>query len=268
MPFPSREPLFVSLAALLFFHSNILFVHGETVILAACPKEPEVVGKFYNDGKQCVRDRSVITRTVEDVMCPSGYAYKANYCRKRFHTKVKPECPTGFQYYGGKRGECHSPCPPGYSRNYGECVLTRQTLTSNYMTCEERDAEGHIQHRYGAFCCSHELGNCPKAECNVEQAPGKFYYENGLCQRQAQSLPRKTSPQLKLRLGQDAPPGQRPRKCPEGLVAVRNVCQEPCPEGFRPNKGSCQLFSCTFDTRVDKEVRCPEGIYKVANSMV
>lgn len=275
---PRQRSLFISLTAILFFHSNSscspLFVLGDTVTLATCPKEPEVEGTFYNDGKRCVRDRQVITRTVEPATCPPGYHYKTGYCRKRFHAKVKPQCPSsGHQFFGGKRGgECHSPCPPEYTKTYGECVLKRQTLTPNYMTCDEKDADGHVQHRYGAFCCSHELGNCPKTECNVEQAPGKFYYEEGLCQRQAQSLPRKTSPQLKLRTtGKDAaaPPGQqRFRKCPEGLMAVRNTCQEPCPDGYRPNKGSCQLFSCTFDTRVDKEVRCPEGIYKVSNSMV
>jgi hypothetical protein len=270
MPYLSRKILFMSLTALLFFfHGETLFVRGDTVMLAKCPKEPEVVGEFYNDGKRCVRDRSVITRTVENAICPSGYYYKSNFCRKRLHTKVKPDCPSGYQFYGGKRGECHSPCPPGYSGDYGECVLKRTTLPASFMICDETDAEGHIQHRYAAFCCSHELGNCPQTECLVEQAPGKFYYQDGTCQRQAQSISRVTTPQLNLRLGEDAlPSGQQPRRCPDGLVPVRNICQEPCPEGYAPNKGSCQLYSCTFDTKVDTEVRCPEGIYKVPQSLV
>jgi hypothetical protein len=270
MSFLPRKVLIAWLYVLLFFfHGETLYVHGDTVMLATCPKEPEVVGDFYNDGSRCVRDRRVITRTIEDAVCPSGYNYKANYCRKRFHAKVRPDCPIGYQFYGGKRAECHSPCPPEYSNNYGECVLKRTTLPSTFMTCNETDAEGHVQHRYGAFCCSHQLGNCPKTECIVGQAPGKFYYQDGLCQRQAQSIPRKTTPQLKLRLGEDAPPpDQQPRRCPDGLIAVRNICQEPCPQGYLPNKGSCQLYSCTFNTKLDTEVRCPEGVYKVPQSLV
>jgi hypothetical protein len=269
MPLLPRKTFLVSLTALLMFHGEKLYVYGETVMLARCPKEPDVVGEFYNDGKRCVRDRRVITRSIEDAACTSGYKYNASYCRKRFHTKVRPDCPNGYQFYGGKRGECHSPCPPGYSSNYGECVLKRTTLPPSFMTCDETNADGNVPHRYGAFCCSHELGNCPQTECLVEQAPGKFYYQDGLCQRQAQSLPRKTTPQLIVRLGEDDPPtGQQARRCPDRLVAVRNICQEPCPEGYLPSKGSCQLYSCTFDTQLDSEVRCPEGVYKVSQSLV
>jgi hypothetical protein len=149
--------------------------------------------------------------------------------------------------------------------------MKRTTLPPRFMTCDEFDAEGRVQQRVGAMCCSHELGNCPKTECKVEQAPGKFYYQDdGRCQRQAQSLTRKTSPQNKIRLGDpnQSPPGVRPRRCPEKMMPIRNVCQEPCPEGYRASAGACQLFECTFDAKVDTEVRCPEGIYKLSQSMV
>ena len=148
--------------------------------------------------------------------------------------------------------------------------MKRATLPPKFMTCDEYDAEGRHQERVGAMCCSHELGNCPKTECKVEQAPGKFYYQDGVCQRQAQSLTRKTTPQKKIRLGDPSQgvPGQRARRCPEGMMPIRNACQEPCPEGYRATKGACQLFSCTFDSNVDTEVRCPEGVYQLPQSMI
>ncbi|KAL3913588.1 MAG: hypothetical protein SGILL_006425, partial [Bacillariaceae sp.] len=51
-------------------------------------------------------------------------------------------------------------------------------------------------------------------------------------------------------------------------MPIRSVCQEPCPQGYRANKGTCQLSSCTYDPKVDPEVRCPEGVYKLPQSIV
>mmetsp|Transcript_3324 Transcript_3324/g.6048 ORF Transcript_3324/g.6048 Transcript_3324/m.6048 type:complete len:265 (-) Transcript_3324:410-1204(-) len=264
MPF-QRQVLFVALTALLFFTTAI---HAETVKLADCPTEPEVVGKFYNDGRNCVRDRQVMERIIEPGQCPPGYSYSRGYCRKRLHRKVKPKCPDGYDYYGGRKNECHSPCPVGYSKSYGECILRRLSLPPRYMTCPETDEFGNVQHRYKSYCCSHELNNCPKLECNVENAPGKFYYHDGVCRRQSQSIARVTTPQIKVPRVGNYTSGPLPRRCPEGKIPVRSLCQEPCPEGFQTLKGKCELRACTFDTRTDDAVRCPEGVYKVPQAIV
>ena len=262
-----RNLLRLSLTTLLF-----LSVHAETVQLASCPEEPDVVGKFYNNGETCVRDRIALTREVKPVECPHDYTYTSGWCRKRYKRKLKPTCPKDYQMFLGAKGECHSPCPPNYSKSYGQCTLRRASLSPKYMTCNATSPEGHEQHRNGAYCCSHELGNCPKPECKVGTGvPGKFYYADGVCTRQAESLPRVTLPKLKSRLGQPIDPNtHRPKQppCPEGMTPIRQGCQEPCPAGFATLKGRCELRSCTFDTKTDVVVKCPEATYKLPQAIL
>ena len=264
-----RNLLRISLTALLFFSSsnnnNSLLVHAETVQLATCPEEPDVVGTFYNNGETCVRDRVALTRTIQPVDCPHDYTYQSGWCRKRYKRKLKPSCPKDYQMFLGAKGECHSACPPNYSKSYGQCTLRRASLSPKYMQCNATDADGLEQHRNGAYCCAQ--GKCPKPECKVGTGvPGKFYYADGICSRQAESLPRVTMPRLQSRLGQ--PQNGQQRQCPKGLAPIRQGCQEPCPAGFVTLKGRCELRACTFDTQKDVVVQCPEATYKLPQAIL
>ncbi len=219
---------------------------AETVLLAECPKEPEVVGKFVNNGHYCVREMVIKQRDIIDAECPSDYEYRSGYCRQRHAKNVKPTCPSDYQRYGKK---CHSYCPAEYRQKYSECVLARQTLTPRYMKC----AEGY--HRYDAYCCV-PGEDCPQLTCNVgSNVPGKFFYNDGICERQAESLVRTTTSR------------KQNMTCPEELEQVWGVCQEPCPQGYRPSKGKCDLAPCIFDPMTDKFVECPEATYKVSQAI-
>ena len=262
-----RQVIRVSLTALLF----LTVTNAESVQLASCPDEPDVTGHFYNNGETCVRDRVALDRIVKKADCPTDYLYQSGWCRKRFHRKIKPACPKDYQLFLGAKGECHSPCPPNYTRSYGQCTLRRASLSPKFMTCPGTDIDGNVQDRYGAYCCSQELGNCPKPECKVGTGvPGHFYYADGICQRQASSVPRVTMPKLQSRLGQpqSLSPEQQKRVCPVGKIPVRNVCQEPCPDGYQTFKGKCELRSCKFDTKTDMVVQCPEGTYKLPQAIL
>jgi len=295
-------------------------VKAESVQLASCPKEGDdtsggVIGKFYNNGEVCVRDRIVLERQVEKADCPSEYNYVNGWCRRRFHRKLKPTCASKpalflddadtdndngtpvskknkknnnskkWQLFLGAKGECHSPCPKNYAASYGKCILQRQTLSQKYMTCPMIDnGDGVLEtHRNGPYCCSHELGNCPRPVCKVgDHVPGKFYYdvETNTCTRQAEAIKRGVLPRLPitqqadiakngLRNKGNTSPNKNSGVCPKGLVPVRgNSCQEPCPEGFVTMKGKCDLKACTFHTQTDLIVRCPEGIYALPRAEV
>ncbi len=229
---------------------------ADTVLLASCPQEPEVLGTFVNNGYHCVREQIVLSREIIDAECPPEYDYRNGYCRKRLSKNLKPTCPlkegstnqTNYQRYGDK---CHKYCPKEYRQKYNECILPRLVLTTKYMTCPE----GY--HRYEAYCCI-PGDNCPLITCNVgDNVPGKFFYqeETGICERQAESIPRKTT---------SRPPNT---PCPEGTTQIWGNCQEPCPIGFRPAKGRCDLLPCTFSPMTDRFVTCPEGTYTVAQAI-
>ncbi|CAB9520089.1 expressed unknown protein [Seminavis robusta] len=247
-----------------------------TVQLASCPSEPEVVGEYYNNGELCVRERIVLQREIETADCPEEYKYLNGWCRRRFHRKIKPTCfqkgDGNWQLFLGTKGECHSTCPKNYASSYGQCELRRMTLAPKYMTCPPTDRDGNPQHRYGAYCCSHELGNCPKPECKVgEGVPGKFYYnaDEQTCERQAQAIARVTMPRITSRLGTEAAARKKGKGvCPKGKIPVRNACQDPCPDKFKTLKGKCELRSCKFDTQKDVIVRCPEGTYKLPRAVI
>lgn len=237
----------ISLAVALLL---VLSIKAETVQLASCPEEPEVVGKYYNNGYLCVRDRQVVDRTNQEANCPDDFAYKRGWCRRRFHPKVKPTCPTSD--WTLNHGVCYSPCPtPQHNPNgLNQCVLRRSTLPPKYMTC-------HDDTRHGAYCCS--PGKCPKPECHVDQAPGKFFYEDGTCVRQAEALARVVLPKS---YSSDVP-------CPAGKIEVMRGCQDPCPDGYRALKGKCELRPCKFTIdRADSTVKCPEGRYKLQQALI
>ena len=255
---PSRASSLLLLLVLAVF-STTAVVDAETVLLAQCPKEPDVVGTFYNNGSKCVRDRQVLEREVIDATCPGeegDYKYKNGYCRphKKFGGRkrtVKPSCPEGYQRFGK---QCQSTCPKPFQAKYGQCILPKATLATKYMTCPDPQR----QHRYEAYCCSPEEGNCPKIECNVgNQVPGRFYYntEEGRCERQPQTLARVATTKVRM------------QECPEGLVQVWGGCQRPCPDGYKSMKGKCDLRTCSFDATTDTQVRCPEGVYTITSAL-
>lgn len=231
-------------------------------VLAKCPKEPEVVGTFYNNGQRCVRDTQTVERRVVEPSCPQeGYSLKGSWCKKRLHHKQLPTCPSGYQLYQlkGFPAECHSSCPDAsYRPQKGKCVLPRATLSNTFMTCPAD------MHRSGAYCCKGD--NCPRQECRIgDHVPGKFYYnpETKLCERQGESLVRLSSPKL-------APKKKNNKRqtCPAGTMLVRGVCQKPCPKGFRTSKGKCVLAYCRFDTIHDVFIQCPEGSYGAPQSLL
>jgi hypothetical protein len=248
--------------------------NAESVQLASCPEEPDVIGKYYNNGEVCVRDMIVVDREMVQVACPPEYTYQTGWCRRRFHRKVKPSCGEGgdWQLFLGSKGECHSPCPKNYAGSYGQCVLRRDTLAPKYMACPAVDDEGNIQHRYGAYCCSQERGNCPQPECKIgDDVPGKFYYNAATqtCERQAVALARSSMPLMYSRLGSEAAERYNGKPlCPVDKILVRNGCQDPCPDGYSTLKGKCELRPCTFDTRNDIILKCPEGTYKLPHSVI
>lgn len=258
----------LSLLSILLSVAALSHVNAETVQLASCPQEPDVIGKFYNNGETCVRDRVALSRDIQTVNCPDDFKFQAGWCRKRLHRKVKPKCPKDWQMFLGTKGECHSPCPTNYSKSYGQCTLRRASLSPKFMTCPALDADGNEQHRYGAYCCSQELGHCPRPECKVGSGvPGKFYYEDGKCIRQAESIPRVTMPKLAPRLDSSSKT-HGPAVCPAGKIPFRNVCQEACPPGFNTLKGKCELRSCIFDTKKDLVLQCPEGSYSIPQAIL
>lgn len=263
---------------------------AETVLLAACPQEPDVEGIFRNNGQYCVRDRLVLSREVIDATCPEDYHFQGNNkCRKnkskssnskeKGNTRgaaaaasrsVNPTCPPNYQRYANK---CHKRCPTKeYRTTYSDCILPRQTLGPKYMTCPSTirairtttsdDTTEHPQqeqyHRYDAYCCIPGV-NCPQLQCNVgPQVPGKFFYntQDGTCERQVATLQRPVTAR------------KTNEECVPPLVQVWGVCQEPCPYGYQPLKGKCELRPCTFDPKNDEFVECPEATYKVSQSIL
>jgi hypothetical protein len=247
---PSPAVLCALLAVLILASSSsLLLVNADTVYLADCPQEPEVVGTYYNNGRKCVRDREVLSREVIAATCSDGYEYRKDRCRKRFHAAATPSCPEGYQRY---TDECHKTCPTRkHKPSKGRCSLPRNTLPTKYMKCEEG------QHRYQAYCCTMGV-DCPKVECIVgADVPGRFTLEeDGVCRRSPQSIARVTS--LKPRF----------EPCPSYKVQVWGVCQDPCPSGFQTSKGRCEIRGCEYDPHSDDFVRCPEGGYPIAKAMV
>mmetsp|Transcript_121184 Transcript_121184/g.181012 ORF Transcript_121184/g.181012 Transcript_121184/m.181012 type:complete len:272 (+) Transcript_121184:80-895(+) len=239
---------------------HLYFANAETVHLADCPQEPDVVGVYYNNGQKCIRDRVVLSRNVVEATCPdSSYTYRNDRCRKRFHPSAKPQCPEGYQRYNN---ECHENCPTRkHKASKGRCTLPKSSLPTKYMTCPKDDDNHHglEQHRYQAYCCTMGV-DCPKIECLVgDDVPGRFTLDesDGICRRLPQTLARITS--------------MKPRfePCPDPLIQVWGVCQDPCPAGFQTTKGKCEIRSCEYDPRNDGDVvTCPEGVYTVAKAMV
>ena len=240
----------------------------ESLPLAECPTE-HVIGKYYNDGKQCVRDRDVFDRDISLVECPEGFNLDGKTCRKR--TKVqRPFCAENYQRYGQT---CHSNCPEGYNSKFGKCILPKDTFKSSYMKCPQG------QHQVGARCCyaeecpdtqeSRTRSSTPFLECNLENVPGKFYYtegpKGGKCVRQADYIPRSYESVLVSDLSSTF-------ACPDGQVFLRTpspICQEPCPPFYKAKKGKCELRKCTLPVnQMDGIVMCPEGSYHVPSKQL
>lgn len=236
---------FRQLAVLLMLFSPS--ASGETVTLAECPKAPLVIGEYKNDGQKCVRNRSVIAREIVDVECPSegDYEYRNGTCRSKTNRSKQPACPEKYSRYGKS---CHSPCPKGYQKKYGECVMPKDTLKDEYMTCPDSVK----QHKVGAYCTEDMI------ECNVD-APGKFYYVKGKCERSKESI---------ARVYTVVKPSET---CPEGKTLVNGpvrVCQDPCPPYYKAYKGKCTLRRCTIpaNSKMHSIVMCPEGKFNVPST--
>ena len=266
--------------------------HAETVVLAQCPQEPDVVGHYYNNGQACVRNRVVLTRDMVPVECPEGYSLKQGWCRRQTATqtqtqtqkhaskrpsKVRPTCPLDVDDYQRSGDVCYKRCPSSaYRQTATECILPRHVLSTSYMTCAEKEEES--QHRFKAYCCTPGV-NCPQVQCRVgATVPGTFFYtEQGTCERQASTLARtksrSTTHHLRIKKGtqtnEDGTIITTQQLCEEeGFIHVWGKCQEPCPQGYQPLKGKCELSPCSFDPAVDTVVECPEATYQLSQAMV
>jgi hypothetical protein len=254
-------------------------VAADTVLLADCPQEPDVQGTFRNNGQYCVRERQVLSRDVVDATCPDNYVFKGGKCRfsggLAKKKTIKPSCPASYQRFGDK---CQKKCPnKEYRQKYKDCILPRKVLGTHYMTCtssganKDHDVDHDVEtssqeyHRYEAYCCI-PGETCPQLQCNLgNQVPGKFFYtDDGKCERQVQTLPR-TVVSKKSPLEEGG--GKKPSDCPDGLQQVWGACQEPCPYGYRPLKGKCELRPCVFDPMTEQFVECPEATYKVSQTI-
>ena len=213
---------------------------GATVRLASCPQGVDGEDKdnsYSNNGVECIRERQVIPREILKAECQEGYELRAGKCHKHLHPSHRATCPTGYARQGD---QCYKNCPsPTWRQKFSECLLPRTTLPTKFMTCPEG------QHRYEAYCC-HPGEDCPDIKCQLSGVPGDFFYVNGICQRPGHAMLRETSIQ---------------KPCPEHQNLVWGVCQDPCPESYRPTKGRCELFPCSFDPMTEKAVQCPEGVY-------
>lgn len=233
--------------ALLLWMCAAPLVAGDLITLAKCPQEPEVIGKYYNNGSNCVRDRHELDRDTATPSCPSGFELRTGKCRQSGQSSQTPQCPSGFKLSGKT---CQSRCPAGYQKKpNGKCIQPKNTLSTQYMTCPDG------QHRVEQQCCL--PGACPNnlVECQVENAPGKFYYKRGRCERQQEALAR------------DFTTVKKNNKCPEGKVLIRGgYCQDPCPDPYKARKGKCELRRCLlFPGR--NSAMCPEGSYNIPSAI-
>jgi len=232
------------------FSFCILSTKGDLVRLASCPQGvdgEEEEYSYINNGVECIRERIVLTREVVDAECPSSeYTLKAGKCRKHLHSSIPATCPDGYIRQGDY---CYKKCPSkAWRQKYYECWLSQKTLPAKYMICPEG------QHRYDAFCCT--IGeDCPAIQCQISGVPGQFLYIDGVCQRKGHAMVMTMYPK----------PNQAP--CPENLISVWGICQEPCPPQYRPSKGKCELLPCTFDPMTQTIVKCPEGDYLAQRSI-
>lgn len=210
--------------------------------MAECPID------YHNDGRKCVRDRREVDPITRPAKCPSGYQLKGSFCKKPGLPMKSPTCPSGLYRF---MKMCYGPCPDGYfsTKKQGrrKCVLPKDSLSSNYMTCD-----GPNELRTGANCI-------PSVQCLVHGVPGTFYYHKGKCVRGGHALFRKSVP---------VPSGD---VCPENKVRVGKHCQDPCPEGYMKRKGLCELRKCVLPGSVKGEVKpaiCPEGTYAIPWSQI
>lgn len=235
---------FILQLSLLLALTCLRFCHADTKHLASCPQDDNEEGEFINNGKECVRESIIREREVVDAECPIDYEFNSGKCRKHLHpTTKKPKCPDGFQRQGDK---CYRKCPSlSWRQKYKECVLPRKTLAPKYMTCPAG------QHRYNAYCCQPGQ-DCPAIKCELgSNVPGEFFYSDGICKRTGHAIKMQSTK----------------RPCQDGQIQVWGVCQDPCPEHYRPTKDKCELFSCKFDATTDKVVECPEGSYLAGRSI-
>lgn len=216
---------------------------------ARCPEEPHVVGTYYNDGKKCVRDSKTLDRSVVDAVCPDGYTFKTGLCRKEGWPAKEQECPSGWARY---LRQCYAPCPDGYKaykkNGKGTCVLPRDKLNSDYMTCDDPSEQ-----KLGAKCTK-------MVKCDIPTVPGNFHYWTGMhtCVRQKHIIPMRKVP------------ASSQNECPGSMVLVpkSKTCQEPCPEGYITRIGSCKLPRCKLPTDLigsssSSAIICPEGSYQM-----
>ncbi|KAL3928044.1 MAG: hypothetical protein SGBAC_012817 [Bacillariaceae sp.] len=270
--------LFATLLVLLSFTT---VSQADTVQLAECPKEPNVVGVYINNGKNCVRERNELARETVNATCKTGWELivkveeRKAFCRttdsnsnSKFQAKdTFPQCPVDYQRYGKF---CQSPCPRGYNSKKGKCIQLKDSMPQHSMTCPEP------LHRIGAFCCEHDqcgdlmqerhenrmkkmqqkqsgsmsqvIAPPPPAsldlkECNLPDVPGRFYYNpvTGRCDRSRISEPR-----VWTKLPRDSK--QRfIGNCQDDIeTKVLGGCQPKCPPHYKSQKGMCHLPPCSI----------------------
>mmetsp|Transcript_41335 Transcript_41335/g.99579 ORF Transcript_41335/g.99579 Transcript_41335/m.99579 type:complete len:341 (+) Transcript_41335:264-1286(+) len=148
--------------------SNSL-VKADTVQLAECPKEPNVIGVYINNGKNCVRERNEVARDVVNATCKNGWELvsaaneRRAFCRDSSNTAKNnnkadaqnkedsiPKCPVNYQRYGK---QCHSACPRGYNSKRAKCIQLKDSMPQHSMTCPTPPTTNKLLHRIGAFCC-------------------------------------------------------------------------------------------------------------------
>ena len=252
---------------------------ADTVELAQCPKEPNVVGVYINNGKNCVRERTEVSREIVNASCKSGWELVTQelkaYCRVVDNSKYNqqdsvPVCPIDYQRYGS---QCHAPCPRGYNAKRGKCIQLKDTMPQHSMTCSSPD-----KHRIGAFCCeTDQCGDLKQQEykeriqkmqlkhrtspsepsmtkmappptsstmmeCNLPDVPGRFYYNalTGNCDRSRISEPR-----VWTKLPRDKK-GQYLGTCSPDETKVLGGCQPKCPKYYKSQKGMCHLPPCSI----------------------
>jgi hypothetical protein len=266
------------LCPLVVFSSLVALAQADTVELATCPQEPDVVGIYYNNGKKCIRDRQEFSRDIIEATCKSGdlqFSRGKAFCEAQNGTKfnakdTRPICPTDYRRYND---QCHKLCPAGFTSKKGKCIRLADKLPPHYMKCS------HDKHKFDAFCCegdqcsdllSEEKKINPSSlmECSLSNIPGKFYYSptTKKCERQMSTQPRKWT---RLPTNNRGNRYRLSGSCQEGETQIMGGCQLKCPESWSVRKAMCQLRPCSIPlTSNNKIVLCPEGKYQMQSASI
>ncbi|CAJ1960005.1 unnamed protein product [Cylindrotheca closterium] len=186
---------------MLLLCSRFTTVQADTVQLAECPKEPNVVGVYINNGSNCVRERNEMAREIVDATCKTGWelittpTQSQSYCQPSLNANANtndndsdtnddkssnnnnnsnkdpasvPTCPVDYQRYGT---QCHSPCPRGYNSKRGKCIQLKDSMPQHSMTCPNDNNNSNNNknlHRIGAYCCeSDQCGDLIQARHEI-----------------------------------------------------------------------------------------------------